>query len=104
MRNLTEQEFIIEQQKAIERMKKLAENSSRGGNMPPTPHFVKTESKDTKGENSSVLPFDLSSLNIPFLDKLKNDKDIGLILGLILILVCENSDKLLLLALAYILL
>ncbi len=100
---MTEQEFIIEQQKAIERMKKLAENSSKQGNIPPVPHFVKTENRETSNENSA-FPFDLSSLNIPFLDKLKTDKDMGLILGLMLILLCENSDKLLLLALAYILL
>ena len=100
---MTEQEFIIEQQKAIERMKKLAQNSSNSKNIPPVPHFVKTESKEIPNENSA-FPFDLSSLNIPFLDKLKTDKDMGLILGLMLILLCENSDKLLLLALAYILL
>lgn len=100
---MTEQEFIIEQQKAIERMKKLAENSSNPKNIPPVPHFVKTEKQNTDDEKSG-FPFDFSSLNIPLLDKLKTDKDMGLILGLILILMCENSDKLLLLALSYILL
>ena len=100
---MTEQEFIIEQQKAIERMKKLSQNSSSPKNIPPVPHFVKTENRETQNESPS-FPFDLGSLNIPFLDKLKTDKDMGLILGLILILLCENSDKLLLLALAYILL
>ena len=84
-------------------MKKLAQNSKNGGNIPPVPHFVKTENKNPTGENSG-FSFDFGALNIPFLDKLKTDKDMGLILGLILILLCENSDKLLLLALAYILL
>ena len=43
-------------------------------------------------------------LNIPLLDNLKNDGDVALILGLLLILMSENCDKKLLFALIYILL
>ncbi len=42
-------------------------------------------------------------LNIPFLDSLQTDGDMALILGLLLILLSEKSDKTLLFALIYIL-
>jgi hypothetical protein len=42
-------------------------------------------------------------MNLPFLNNLKNDGDMGLVLGLLLILISEKSDRLLLLALLYIL-
>ncbi len=45
----------------------------------------------------------LDGLNIPFLDKLKGETDIALIIGLILILMSEKADKRLLFALVYIL-
>lgn len=104
---MTEQEFIIEQQKAVERMKKMAGHSNiKKDNTPQAPPNAKTDKTgkpDEKIQNCK-LPFEISNLNIPFLSSLKNDKDAGLILGLILILFCENSDRLLLLALIYILL
>ena len=45
-----------------------------------------------------------SSLNIPVLDFLSKDKDAALIIGLLLILMSEKTDKKLLFALVYILL
>lgn len=45
----------------------------------------------------------LDGLNLPFLDKLKGEADIALIIGLILILMSEKADKKLLFALIYIL-
>ncbi|MCQ2454615.1 MAG: hypothetical protein MJ090_00490 [Clostridia bacterium] len=89
---MTEQEFIIRQQNAVERMKKMAENSN-----------AKNEKKP-KNIGAFDFPISLEGLNIPFLEKLKSDKDTALILGLVLILFCEKSDKLLLIALLYILL
>ncbi len=114
---MNEQQFIIEQQKAVERMKETARRSNtQNGNMPPSPHFVKTDinnqqSKPSRTQNNTQnniqkdTPFglNLDKFDFPFLDKLRNDKDYGLLLGLILILLCENSDKLLLIALFYIL-
>ena len=50
-----------------------------------------------------IGPFILGSLNIPFLDSLSSDGDMSLILGLLLILMSEKTDKTLLFALVYIL-
>ncbi len=59
----------------------------------PQPHI-----KNTSNKNSF-----LSGLNIPFLDNLSSDGDTALILGLLLILISENTDKTLLFALIYVL-
>ena len=45
-----------------------------------------------------------NSLNIPFLDSILKDSDSTLIIGLLLILMSESSDRMLLFALIYILL
>ena len=60
---------------------------------------IKEEHKKTKTINNSPL-----GLNIPVLDFLSTDKDAALIIGLLLILMSEKSDKMLLFALVYILL
>ncbi len=109
---MNEQDFIIERQKAVERMKKMSEHSATPKNgMPNVPHFVKVESPKEKNEeknsenNNGFLPtLDLKDFNLPFLKNLKSDKDASLILGLILLLFCESDDKILLAALVYILL
>ncbi len=105
---MDEQEFIIKQQEAIKRMKETAQRTRNNGNAPPAPDFIKlnspknsTEKKpseETKNSNS------LNFFDIPFLSRFKEDKDFTLILGLILVLLSEKSDKLLLFALLYILL
>ena len=46
----------------------------------------------------------LGGLNIPFLENLKTDGDLTLILGILLLLLSEKADKRLLFALIYILL
>ena len=46
----------------------------------------------------------LGEINIPFLDLFKNDSDITLILGILLLILGEKADKRLLFALIYILL
>lgn len=117
--------FLAEQQKAVERMMEMSRRSggSVSHRMPPTPSFVKMPeddlredppTKDTeqprenqtkqtpKCNKNGNIPF-LGNLQIPFLSSLKGDKDMTLILGLILILMSESSDRLLLLALLYIL-
>ena len=88
--------------------------------MPPAPPFVKlperTQNNDTvksAPKNTEPLPQNkhqsdgistfLSGMNLPFLNNLKNDGDTGLVLGLLLILISEKSDRLLMLALLYIL-
>lgn len=99
---MTEQDFIIERQKAVERMKKMADSGNaaiRRG------QGIATENKK-EHLTEPKKPFDINEnlFNIPILNKLKNDKDAGIILGLILLLFCESEDRILLAALVYILL
>ena len=54
---------------------------------------------DKQNENSLLGDFKL-----PFLEKIKNDSDVTLILGIVLLLLSEKADKRLLFALIYILL
>jgi hypothetical protein len=62
--------------------------------------------QQTKKENQKTKPINNTplGLNIPVLDFLSTDKDAALIIGLLLILMSEKSDKMLLFALVYILL
>ncbi len=108
---MDDKDFMIEQQKAVQRMKEFANRSSslhNDGNMPPAPHFVSFNKSEKQNNETKpidqIFNFGKSGLDIPLLNKLKTDKDSGLILALILILLCENTDKLTLIALLYILL
>ncbi len=88
---------------AIERMRKMNEKSAFYlGKSQKEPQNQKETPPPPKAvpKNQSFL----SSLNIPFLDDLAKDGDSALILGLLLILISEQSDKMLLFALIYILL
>ncbi len=88
---------------AIERMRKMNEKSAfylgQSKKEPPAAE-PKPQNPQAPQKNQGFL----SSLNIPFLDSLSKDGDTGLILGLLLILISEQSDKMLLFALIYILL
>ena len=104
---MSDTDFIKEKQRAIERMMALKNSSSPGVNPFSSPSFVKMKGEDkplTEPHKKEPFPLDFSGLDFPFLDRLKKDKDMGLILGLILLLVCENADRLTLIALLYILL
>lgn len=91
---LTESDFLKQQQSAVERMREM---NSRSAFAPPNPKPQDPPPQKPKNNNS------LNSLNIPFLDKLSSDGDMALILGLLLILMSEKTDKTLLFALVYIL-
>lgn len=114
--------FTKRQEEALQQMREMSRRATGGfHNMPPAPPFVKlpdraqnsaevTEtpnqpsaapSKAQKGDGITTF---LSGMNLPFLNNLKNDGDMALILGLLLILISEKSDRLLMLALVYILL
>ena len=128
---MTQNEFARQQQAAVERMREMNAraqinrdtshkmppvpsfvkvNESRANTSPPTEHFEnnrqtktpsdKTQSFNTKPQKSNIG----TGLNIPFLDSILKDSDSTLIIGLLLILMSENSDKMLLFALIYILL
>lgn len=81
--------FDIRKQQAIDELLKMG-NSAPQSPPPPTqkPH-----------QSSSFL-----GLDIPILSQLKNDGDLTLVLGLLLLLLNEKADKRLLFALLYILL
>ena len=94
---MNEETFAKQKQEAINRMKNMTQKADSQAQKPkplpqnPTPPKPKSS------------PF-FEGLNIPFLDKLKNDGDITLILGILLLLLNEKADKKLLFALIYILL
>ena len=113
--------FAKRQEEAVNQMREMSRRASGGfPNMPPAPPFVKlpdrvqnsTEVKTAQKtsqttpqkspHNDGISTF-LSGMNLPFLNNLKNDGDTGLVLGLLLILISEKSDRLLMLALLYIL-
>ncbi len=120
---MTDSEFIMEQQRALERMLEMSKKSKLPQNaphsMPPAPEFVKISGEKKSDAKETAPPkakkrsdevhrtdkgFDLSGI----LSSLGISGDIGgdtsLILILLLVLWSDKSDKLLLLALAYILL
>ena len=104
---MSDADFMREKQRAIERMMSLGGLDPKGERPPSAPPFVKLKGEEKRNDpphESRPFSLDFGRLDIPFLDNLKKDKDAGLILGLILLLVCENTDKLTLIALLYILL
>lgn len=99
---MLESDFSRSCDAAIERMRKMNEKSAFYVNQnkkePPAPTPKQSPQKPPQNQGF------LSSFNIPFLDSLTKDGDSALILGLLLILISEQSDKMLLFALIYILL
>ncbi len=93
---MNESSFARQKQDAIARMQKM---NSKNQAKPPEP---KPEPKPQPPRQKNNSFFD--GLNIPFLDSLKNDSDMTLILGILLLLLSEKADKKLLFALVYILL
>lgn len=113
--------FSKRQEQALEQMREMSRRATGNfPNMPPAPPFVKLPNRNIENnqvkeepkpkeishvkvrQNDGINDF-LSGMNLPFLNNLKNDGDMGLVLGLLLILISEKSDRLLMLALLYIL-
>ena len=125
---MTESEFLRQQQAAVERMREMnarsqIPNKNARHKMPPIPSFVSMPENSTQKTRPDTAPpvFEKAipqvngiqpnqpfskntGLNIPILDNIFKDGDSALILGLLLILISENTDKTLLFALVYILL
>lgn len=100
-------EFLKQQHDAVLRMREMKSRSTNPdiSNKSPVCNKNKTppqkaEQKKAEYNNSTFMP----DLQIPFLDKIFNDADAMLIIGLLLILMNEKADKRLLFALVYILL
>ncbi len=112
MAELTQSEFLREQQKALERMKEMQKRSQLKDipfDMPPAPSFVKLQNESrrkTAEPQTDNIKTDTknSVLDLPVIDKYLKDPDSLIILALILILYSEKSDKYLLFSLMYILL
>lgn len=125
---MTESEFLQSRDDAIRRMREMNNRNNSQVKKPPSPDFVRYRGQnginannnrkievDNKPQKPSPLqdekPLLLrenkvlgQGLGIPFLDKILNDGDTTLIIGLLLLLMSEKSDKILLFALVYILL
>lgn len=122
MPEMNNEAFLFEQQQAVERMREMSRRALTPNphEMPPVPNFVRmpenTVEKETPTHSEPVQtkPQKRASPSKPhkpqsFLSgilpkRFPIDSDTALILGLILILSSENTDKLLLYALVYILL
>lgn len=89
---MTKSDFENRRKEAIEKMKQMNSQS--------TPKEPKPIKKPPPPNPPSLF----SGLGLPFLDNLKSDGDMTLILGLLLLLLSEKADKRLLFALVYILL
>lgn len=129
---MNENEFIKQQHAAVERMREMNNRSRYGGNNNIKPPDNANKSKEnnynnrnnmqnknsansaknvaepsmnnTKSQkNNSSFPYFSGSNPLSFLDKLTKDGDTALIIGLLLILMSEKSDKMLIFALIYIL-
>ena len=102
------QNFFLEQQRAVERMKESASRSRYApANQQPQNKQTSTKPQDKEQKpkpQPDTLDSILARLDIPILNRIKTDRDTALILGLVLLLTAEKSDRLLLLALMYILL
>ena len=93
-------EFSRQQQEAINRMREMNKKST---NPPPNNIHSPPPKPQPKPPPKQQNSHDGSRLELPF-GNLFKDKDTALILGLLLILYGEKADKMLLLALVYILL
>ena len=89
-------EFSRQQQEAIDRMREMNKKSTN-------PRNNNTRRSPPKSQHKQQNSDEGLGLELPF-GNLFNDKDTALILGLLLILYGEKADKMLLLALVYILL
>jgi hypothetical protein len=86
------QSFNPQHAEAIKQMKELQKRSIYKESEP--------KAAPTQKPRNSLL----GGFNIPFLDSLKTDTDLTLILGILLLLLSEKADRRLLFALVYILL
>lgn len=88
---MTKADFENRRQEAIEKMKQMNSQSV-------------PEQSEQRNKPPQSQPSLFSGLGLPFLDSLKSDGDMTLILGILLLLLSEKADKRLLFALVYILL
>lgn len=99
---MNQKEFLSRQQAAVEQMRAMRARadtvSQKSGAEQKQP-----EKREKPPEKKPAVGFETAGFNIPLLNKLMSDSDTTLIVGLILILMGDDADKMLLLALVYIL-
>ncbi len=95
---INNQDFKARRQEAIEQIQQLHNRSA--SKEPPSKPQAPVKAQPSLSTQDSIL----GGLGLPFLDNLKSDGDMTLILGILLLLLSEKADKRLLFALVYILL
>lgn len=111
---MSKEEFFKQSNAAVQRMREMNMRSSvpqERHKMPPAPSFVRVNGSNNTTKQKELIPDENkdtmvnknSGFGIPFLDMFKKDSDMSVIIGLLLLLLSENGDKTLLLALIYIL-
>ena len=110
MENMSKEEFFRQSEAAVRRMQEMSNRSNFSSDthkMPPTPPFVKANDGNRINMQNAKEPQNnqpsQQGIALPFLDILKKDSDMTVILGLLLLLFSEKSDKWLMMALLYIL-
>lgn len=113
---MNQNDFMRQQQAAVERMREMSAKAVRDDNnrpMPPVPPFVKLQGRAEPAPAPEPRPIpkppsrphrESGPLIPKLLESFKTDGDLPLILGLLLLLIGEGADKKLLFALIYILL
>jgi hypothetical protein len=94
---LQESNFNKQKAQAVEKLREMSARSTNKKNENSN-NATNNINKD-KSNNNNIF----SQFNLPFLDLLLKDQDSTLIIGLLLMLMGDNNDKLLLFALIYIL-
>ena len=126
MAEQTNTDFLREQQRAVARMIEMRDRAASGPSnhkMPPAPSFIRMPNQPRQIRTDNIEPPKEAERitehihNVPevqntgkstfgfdasILERLKTEKDLPLILGLLLILWSENADRYLMLALLYI--
>lgn len=93
---MTQNEFSKSRQEAINQMREMKNRSAQKESQKSAPESPKADARAPIAQKPQNAPF--------FLESLLKDSDTTLILGLLLILMSEKSDKMLLFALLYIML
>ena len=117
---MDENEFSRMKAAAMEQMREMNSRSAQnaGGSSLNVPPFVRMGGQRREQHRPEAPPPPkpappanrvetggfFKGLDLPFLDRLKTEGDLSLVLGLLLILLSEKADKKLLFALLYILL
>ena len=97
-------EFYLKQQEALQQMREMSSQAKIKSSHTQHEQPAQTPKSNNFVKQNKEYDAAQSLLNIPFLNNLFKDGDSTIIIGLLLILMSEKSDKMLLFALIYILL